>query len=141
MTHDFMTKGGKYPDYVSVMLATVLALKKLGKASHIMTIKAQVIKDENIGKEERTRLMPRSTGTILDYYLSHSRTCLQYSGDLKNISRGSGIWKLTEAGYKICDYNDAKEALDRYKVAKALKDKQKKLNKTNQQLNNKETQK
>ncbi len=126
MTHDFMTEGGKYPDYVSVMLATVLALKTLGGARHVKEIKAQVIKDKNLSEQDATRQYPNGNLTILEYYLSHSRTCLKYSEDLEHVSRG--IWKLTEAGYKICNYNDAKEALARYTVAKALKDKLKKQN-------------
>ena len=122
---NFIVEPNGAPNYPGMMLATVLALKELGGEGHIYDIEAQVIKNEGMSVAEQSYLMPNSERTKVSFYLGWARTCLslQYSGDLKSFGRG--IWKLTDAGFKIHTILDAEEALERYRTNLAIKNRKK----------------
>ncbi len=129
--------------YYGMMLANIIALKELGGTAHVDDINARIIKNESVSKEEQSCLIPNSNRTKLSFYVGWARTCLslQYGGDIDSLTGtgNRGMWRLTDAGRKICTLADAEKSHDRYKKNLAIK---KKLNKTNKQLNNnKETKK
>ncbi len=114
-----MFKTDTIPDYPKMMLAIVLALKELGGEEHIDRITELIIKNWKVSDEEQSRLMPNEKQTRLKFHLGYSRTYLKISGDLEKVSHG--VWKLTEAGRKICNLEDAKQALKRYDKEEAQK--------------------
>ena len=105
------------PIYSRIVLATVNALKKLGGEGHIHKISDFVTAQEEIDGKEQSR--PMLSEKQLKNYLGYSRTYLKMSGDLENVSWG--VWKLTEAGYKINTLDDATRALRRYDKVRAEK--------------------
>ena len=110
-------------DYFGIMLATVIALRKLEGLGTNAQIAEIIIKTHDINEEVQNRLVPDNTETVLNAYFSWARTYLRISGNLNNV--GYGKWKLTESGYKINNLGDAEEAFSVYQ--KKLKE----LNKPN----------
>ncbi|MGU9963900.1 MAG: restriction endonuclease [Candidatus Halichondribacter symbioticus] len=121
MARNFIVEPNSAPDYPGMMLATVLAVKKLGGSGHIYDIEAQIIEDEPISEEEQAYMMPNGGSTKLSFYLGWARTCLslQYGGDLESFGRG--MWKLTDAGFNIHTLADAEASHERYRQNLAIK--------------------
>ncbi len=106
-------------NYLGIMLATVIALRKLdGKGTNAQIAKI-IIETHDIDEETQKLLVPDGTETLLNLYFSWARTYLRISGDLKNVSRG--VWELTESGRKIYNLEDSKQALKKYNEKEAQK--------------------
>ena len=126
---NFVIEAGKTsPNFPGMMLATIIALKDLGGSGRIDEITEQIIDNEGITEEEQSVPLPSDRRTKLNYYLAWARTYLNHNNAIKN--SGRGVWALTEIGIQTETLEQTAEYYREYKAAKALKDKQNKLNKS-----------
>ena len=108
----FILKPNGAANYLGIMLATVIALKKLdGKGTNAQIAKI-IIETHEIDEETQKLLVTNSTEKLLNAYFSWARTYLSISENLNNI--GYGKWELTESGYKISNLEDAEKAFSVY---------------------------
>ncbi len=90
-----------------MMLATIIALKGLGRSGTIHEINAQVIKNENISEEEQAYSTPKHNEPKLFNYLSWARTHLKIGGALESPKRG--LFILTKECTDVLTLEDAQE--------------------------------
>ncbi len=105
------------PDYVGMMLATVIALKQLQGTGHVHEIEELIKKNEPVGIREKS--YKNNDGSLrLHTCLSWVRTYLKMSGDLESLEQthGRGYWKLTTSGFSIQNRQDATDAYTRYQA-------------------------
>ena len=119
-----ITNDNTSADMPGMMLATIVALKDLGRSGTIHEINAQVIKNENISEEEQAYSTPKHNEPKLLNYLSFARTHLKFGGALESPKRG--LFTLTKECTDILTLEDAKEV--HKKSNKILTDRAKKRN-------------
>ncbi len=108
--------------FSNVVLAIIQALKKLdgtGTNREVNELVFEYIQRGKPSEEEQSQRISDEERKKIKTYLGWTRTYLKMSGDLKWVSHG--VWKLTEAGYKIHTLEDATNALKRYDKAQAEK--------------------
>ncbi len=117
----FIFKNDGKIDYPRMMLANIIAIKKLGGSGVGKDILALVIQDFDVSDEEQSlEQSGEPNRTKLDFCLGEARQRLKYSGDL-GVPEKRTIWPLTKAGSKISTLQDAEKAHDRYNEAMAIK--------------------